>query len=489
MAHYHCSIRIIKRSAGRSSVQFSAYIGGTEMYDERKGEKYNHTSKEEVVDSGIFLADRIYDKYNDADEFWNDVEHSEKASNAQLARTFEIALPHELTLEQNKQIVKDFAHSLLDDGMPAVDFGIHQKNDNLHAHFMVPLRDHDGEKWQNKQKSVFARDASGNKIPVLDENGNQKYRERPGKGKELMWKRISEPVKNWNDRSYAETWRKRVADLQNDALEKAGFSVRVDHRSYKRQGIDKLPQIHEGYNARKMEKDGKISERCQINRLIREENELKEAKHQLFKEAFANIERLGERILPKKPKPEQPQPSPDRSLTATPSAPAVSVEAVQKKSPVEKNPAPVPAHGSSSAAASALPIQPPRKSPTQEPINSRTGQEITQRIDKVADWYFSQENGIKTPPKDIVKSIHEIKTLQKGLPPEFKNTLRNQLVNFADDKYGEVFGNLIIEIIKAKKVGNNPQINISQDLAQQAFQRSGDNVQSELDSEGVSFER
>lgn len=453
MAHYHCSIRIIKRSAGRSSVQFSAYIGGTEMYDERKGEKYNHTSKEEVIDSGIFLADRIYDKYNNAEEFWNDVEHSEKANNAQLARTFEIALPHELTLEQNKQIVKDFARSLLDDGMPAVDFGIHQKDGNLHVHFMTPLRDHDGEKWLNKQKSVFARDEEGNKIPVLDENGNQKYRERPGKGKELMWKRISEPVKNWNDRKFSETWRKRVADLQNEALEKAGFSVRVDHRSYKRQGIDKLPQIHEGFNARKMEAQGKISDRCEYNRLIREENELKEVKHQLFREAFSNIEKLGERILPPK---QQPQPSPDRSLTATPSAPAVSVEAVQKNVPVEKNPAPVPtpAYGFSS----------PTPSQEPKPIQTQVGQIYRQRIERVNEWLKQNPKGGK-PPKDIKAAMNNLRfnaidNRNDHLSPKFRAGLKENIIEEAY-KISPQLGNLIKQISKSKPISNNAVVDMS----------------------------
>ena len=46
----------------------------------------------------------------------------------------------------------------------------------------------------------------------------------------------------------------------------------MDHRSYAAQGIEELPTIHEGYIARKIEANGGISERCEINREIRGHN-------------------------------------------------------------------------------------------------------------------------------------------------------------------------------------------------------------------------
>jgi len=40
--------------------------------------------------------------------------------------------------------------------------------------------------------------------------------------------------------------RERWADLSNKALERAGHSVRIDHRSLKEQGIDREPTVHLG---------------------------------------------------------------------------------------------------------------------------------------------------------------------------------------------------------------------------------------------------
>ncbi len=51
------------------------------------------------------------------------------------------------------------------------------------------------------------------------------------------------------------------------------MAARIDHRSYKEQGIDLIPTIHEGYEVRAMEKRIKtvIGE---LNRAIRQFNQM-----------------------------------------------------------------------------------------------------------------------------------------------------------------------------------------------------------------------
>lgn len=61
-----------------------------------------------------------------------------------------------------------------------------------------------------------------------------------------LWERELVDSTGWNDHSLAEEWRKDWADRENDLLEKIGIEDRVDYRSYERQGIDKVPTIHEG---------------------------------------------------------------------------------------------------------------------------------------------------------------------------------------------------------------------------------------------------
>ena len=47
-----------------------------------------------------------------------------------------------------------------------------------------------------------------------------------------------------------------------------------DHRSNAARGLDEIPTIHEGVTAQALERKGIISDRCEINRQIREQNKL-----------------------------------------------------------------------------------------------------------------------------------------------------------------------------------------------------------------------
>ena len=270
MASFHCSVKILKKSEGRSCVQFSAYMSGSELHNDRLNQDFSHTTKEEVCFNEMIFSDRVPESIRTQEKFWNDVEKVEKSDNAQLSRTWEIALPHELTIEQNIELAREYAQSLVDtDGMPAVQIAIHQKQGNIHAHIMAPMRDIDEKgKWLPKEQRKLKLDENGNKIPVLDENGNQRYRERKGKGREMLWERESVPTKNWNDRQYMTEWRKRCADMQNLALEQYGHEARVSHLSYKARGIDKIPQKHLGYEAYKLKRQGIMTRRAIENEAI-----------------------------------------------------------------------------------------------------------------------------------------------------------------------------------------------------------------------------
>lgn len=79
-------------------------------------------------------------------------------------------------------------------------------------------------------------------------------------------------TQQWNSRDQLVVWRKAWADEMNKHLERAGHSVRVDHRSFKAQGIDRQPTIHEGVFAIRMERKGRKSDRREINRTIFKDN-------------------------------------------------------------------------------------------------------------------------------------------------------------------------------------------------------------------------
>lgn len=314
MASYHCSVKVLSRSAGRSSVQFSAYISGEKMKDERLGQSFNHTSKEEVCYTEFSFADRVPEQIRTPDKFWNAVEENEKSSNAQVCRTWEIALPKELVIDafeadslteeeraeydglsneqketfentwikehrmdKNIDWLQDYVKDLMEkDHMPAVQWAIHDKEGNPHAHIMAPTRDiEDNGKWAAKEKKQYKLDENGERIPILNPDGTQKTDSRNRK----QWVRETVQVNPWNSKELLKEWRERAATFQNKALEMAHVKERVDHRSYEEQGIERIPTIHEGYQARKM---GELSERVQTNNVIRQLNHEYEQQHKLL---------------------------------------------------------------------------------------------------------------------------------------------------------------------------------------------------------------
>jgi hypothetical protein len=114
----------------------------------------------------------------------------------------------------------------------------------------------------------------------------QACRVREGKGCEYKWQKVNIPSNDWNDRANAEIWRESWAKYCNEYLSPENH---IDHRSYARQGIDLEPTIHEGITARKMESDGKVADRVQINREIAERNSLRKQIKQIAQELTAAI--------------------------------------------------------------------------------------------------------------------------------------------------------------------------------------------------------
>lgn len=271
MAIYHCSIKNISRGSGKSAVASASYRAGEKLEDLETGLIHDYTRKKEIAYSEIFLCKNAPKEYQDRGTLWNAVEQIEKQSKARLAREWEVALPNELTLEQSKELVKGFAQSLVDEGM-CVDVNIHWKEGNHHAHIMGTVRAiNEKGQWAPKTKKVYCRDVYGEKIPLIDKKtGLQKVDKQNRK----QWKCYKDDYTDWNKREKVEEWRSRWAEHCNIALEKDQSVDRVDHRSYAAQGKEILPTIHEGYIARKIEANGGISERCEINREIRGKNYL-----------------------------------------------------------------------------------------------------------------------------------------------------------------------------------------------------------------------
>ena len=288
MAIFHCSIKIISRSTGKSATSASAYRAGTKVYDDELGETFDYTKKRGVVFSEVLLCANAPQEFTDREKMWNSVQAIEKAKNSQLCREVEVALPVELSREEQVKLVREYIQENFTSKGMCADWALHDKGDgNPHAHILLTVRPikSNGE-WGAKRKDSYALDDQGNKIPVIDPNtGKQKIGSRGRK----MWERISVPSTDWNERSKAEEWRKGWADACNKYLQ---GRVRVDHRSYARQGKKKLPTIHEGYIARKIEKRGKKSTIINYNAKVRRTNDYSQATEQGLQAVEAELKQL-----------------------------------------------------------------------------------------------------------------------------------------------------------------------------------------------------
>jgi hypothetical protein len=263
MSIYHCSIKNISRSSGRSAVACAAYRSGEELEDVETGITHDYRKKTGIAFAEIFLCKNAPERFQNREELWNEVEKIEKAADARLAREIEVAIPRELSLEEMKNLVAGYAKMLTEEGM-CVDAAIHLKVGNPHAHLMCTTRKikADGT-WDQKEKKVYALDEFGNKIPVIDQETRE---QKIGARGRRIWKRVTVAANDLNAKENVEKWRKMWSEHCNAYLEP---EQQIDHRSYERQGKkDVIPTIHEGYAAREMGKRGKLAERCEINREI-----------------------------------------------------------------------------------------------------------------------------------------------------------------------------------------------------------------------------
>lgn len=263
---FHFSISMISRGKSKSAVASAAYISCEKLTNELDGVTHDYHNKKGLFHSEIFLPANVPKEFQERSFLWNSVELNEKASNAQLARNFIIALPKELPFEENKRLITDFIQeNFISKGMIA-DLAIHDEsnegNKNIHAHIMTTLRpiNEKGE-WQAKSKKEYILDDEGNKI--LNKNGKPKTRKIE--------------LTDWNNKGNAEKWRESFATLCNWYLEKNNLEKRVDHRSFERQGIEEIPTIHLGASASALERKGIETDKGNINREIKKHNSLVKA--------------------------------------------------------------------------------------------------------------------------------------------------------------------------------------------------------------------
>lgn len=280
MAIYHFSAQIITRSKGQSAVASASYRSGDKLLDERTGETKFY--KREVQPETLILAPSHAPEWaKDRNRLWNEVEKIERNKNSQLAREINVALPNEISPENQRELIQSYVQEqFVDRGMVA-DIAIHRDDkNNQHAHVMLTVRqfEQDGE-WGNKKRKDYELDKDGNK--VMDKNGKPKYQ--------------TVSLTDWDKKENIEQWREQWAQHTNKALEKENSPERITHLSNEARGLEKRPTVHLGHVAHRIEKEGKTSHRGDINRERQEYNQNVVDLAEYRKEKEAIKERLSQK--------------------------------------------------------------------------------------------------------------------------------------------------------------------------------------------------
>lgn len=278
MALYRLSASVVSRGSGQSTLAAAAYRAAEKLAElgdnardalgaaaYRSGTAlgiegspgdgavvHDYTRKTGVVHSEIIAPDHAPVWMHDRERLWNAVEASEKRKDAQLAREIQLALPRELSRDDQLELVRGFARDQLVARGMVVDLALHDSKARdgqrqPHAHLLLTMR-----------------------------------RVEPGAGLGFGSKERS-----WNSRELLQQWRERWADDVNRALERASVhDQRVDHRTLEAQRqeavaardwdraatLDREPEPKLGYAAAALERQGVATERGDLWRGVQERN-------------------------------------------------------------------------------------------------------------------------------------------------------------------------------------------------------------------------
>lgn len=295
MVTVHIHIQEISRGKGRSATSAAAYRSATRIENTRErrrmreplrhdlelepkgarrrllrdihpplpGRVNDFRAKQGVLRQKIKLPPNAPEEYLDRPVLWNEAEDSEPRCNSVVAREADMALPCELNLDQNWEIAEAIADWFIDRYGVGTDICIHRAAEghdprNTHLHIMWTVR-------------VLDEDGFGKKTRVLDSF----------KTREAEFFAI----------------RKCYEDCVNAGYAKAGMDHRIDVRSYKDQGIDRIPQIHAGVactamadRGEKPESRERIDSKGRVTDWEKIDHGLTRAEHN------ANVVKLNERV-------------------------------------------------------------------------------------------------------------------------------------------------------------------------------------------------
>ena len=240
MAIFHMSFSNISAGKGRSAIASAAYRSGKKLFDQKEGRSYFY-ARSVMPESFILTPKNAPEWASDREKLWNEVERKDRRANSRYAKEFNVALPVELSEDEQKELLTKYVQkNFVDEGMVA-DVAIHRDHpDNPHAHVMLTNRpfNQDGT-WGLKSK----------RENILDENGNKTY---TGNSRFPRSRKVW--LVDWDKKEKINQWRHNWAVSVNQVLEQKNIPDRISEKSFIEQGIDDTPMQHEGINSKRYER-------------------------------------------------------------------------------------------------------------------------------------------------------------------------------------------------------------------------------------------
>ncbi|MGA3476010.1 MobQ family relaxase [Lactiplantibacillus plantarum] len=240
MAIFHMSFSNISAGKGRSAIAGASYRSGEKLFDQKEGRSYFY-ARSVMPESFILTPKNAPAWASDREKLWNEVERKDRRANSRYAKEFNVALPVELSEDEQKELLTKYVQeNFVDEGMVA-DVAIHRDHpDNPHAHVMLTNRPFNPNgTWGLKSK----------RENILDENGNKTY---TGNSRFPRSRKVW--LVDWDKKEKITEWRHNWAASVNQVLEQKNIPDRISEKSFIEQGIDDTPTQHEGINSKRHER-------------------------------------------------------------------------------------------------------------------------------------------------------------------------------------------------------------------------------------------
>jgi hypothetical protein len=277
VATYFLNLKNFGRANGSSAVGAAAYRSGERIRDERTGQTYDHTDRQDILHKEILVpsdyAGLDLDWAKDRENLWNTAEAAESRKNARVAREYLVALPVELDTGGRVDLARNFAQELADRYRFAIDVSVHEPRDfpgsdprNFHAHLLATTREV-GRNGLEAKTTVDLNDRARRALGL---------------------------VPSINELFHV---RERWAAVTNEALREANVDARVDHRTLRAQGIEREPRMWIPKVAYEVERRGfysPVAERIRAEYQARQEARLEQQAppvRQARSDQLAGIER------------------------------------------------------------------------------------------------------------------------------------------------------------------------------------------------------